>query len=86
MTAGLTLMKSVLTPLAKSILLKLGLSLGISVADAAIQTKIYGSGSTASIILNKEMEDITKIFKLFDKLFKLFDIKNETKKEDVLQC
>ena len=67
-------------------MLKLGLSLRISAADAAIQKKIYGLWSTASIILNKEMEDITKIFKLFDKLFKLFDIKNETKMEDVLQC
>ena len=40
MAAGVSLMKSVLTPLAKSILLKLGLSLGISAADAEIQKKI----------------------------------------------
>ena len=55
-TAGLPLMKSVLTPLAKSVLLPLGLLL--SAADAAIQKKIYGSGITALIISNEEMEDI----------------------------
>ena len=36
MTAGLPLMKSVLTPLAKSALIPLGLSAGISAADTAI--------------------------------------------------
>ena len=30
-------------------------------ADAAIQKKIYGSGTTALIISNEEMEDIMKI-------------------------
>ena len=63
MTAGLALMKSVLTPLAKSVLLTLGLSPGMSAVDAGIQKKIYGSGSTAVIISNKEMEDIMKIVK-----------------------
>ena len=53
-------MKSVLTPLAKSVLLLLGLSAGMSAADAAIQKKIYGSGTTALIISNEEMEDIMK--------------------------
>ena len=42
MTAGLPLMKSVLTPLAKSFFLPLGLSAGTPTADAAIQKKIYG--------------------------------------------
>ena len=40
MTAGLPLMKNVLTPFAKSILIPLGLSAGMSAADAAIQKKI----------------------------------------------
>ena len=39
MAAGLSLMKSVLTPLAKSVLLPLGLSGGISAADNAIQNQ-----------------------------------------------
>ena len=32
-------------------------------ADAATQKKIYGSGTTASIISNEEMEDTIKIVK-----------------------
>ena len=41
MTAGLRLMKRVLTPLAKNVLLLFALSAGMSAADAAIQKKIY---------------------------------------------
>ena len=63
MTAGLPLMKSVLTLLAKSVFLPLGLSAGMSAADAAIQNKIYGTGTTTLIISNEEMEDIMKIDK-----------------------
>ena len=47
MTACLSLIASVLTPLPKSALLSLGLPTGMSAADAAIQKKIYGSGATA---------------------------------------
>ena len=39
MTAGLPLMKSVHTPLAKNVLLPFGISAGMSAADAAIQKK-----------------------------------------------
>ena len=44
MTTALPLMNSRLTPLAKSILIPLGLSAGMSEEDAAIQKEIYGSG------------------------------------------
>ena len=76
MTDGLPLMKSVFTPLAKSVLLPFGLSVGMSTADAAIQKKIYRSGrpsdlalrtTTALIILHEEMEDIMKIVKSLEK-------------------
>ena len=40
MTAGLPLMKNVLTPLAKCVLVPLGFSAWTSAADAAIQKKI----------------------------------------------
>ena len=60
MTAGLPLMKSVLTPLAKSFFIPLGLSAGTPTADAAIQKKIYGWGTTKLIISNEEMENIMK--------------------------
>ena len=86
MTAGLTLMKSVLMPLAKSVLLPLGLSVGMSTADAAIQKKIYGSGTTAVIISNGELEDIMKIVILLEESGLLIKgisetIKNEAKEQ-----
>ena len=59
MTVGF-LMKSVLTPLAKSVLLPLGLSAGMSAADAATKKKIYGSGITTLTISNEEMEGTMK--------------------------
>ena len=61
MTASLPLMKSVINPLAKSLLIPLELSSGMSAVDAAIQKKVYGSVTTALIISNKEMEDVMKI-------------------------
>ena len=55
-------MKNVLKSSAKSVLIKLRLPAGASATDAAIQKKTFGSGTTALIILNKEMEDIMKKF------------------------
>ena len=61
MTAGVPLMKIALTSLAKSVLLPFGLSVGMSAADADIQKKIYGSGTTALVNSNEEVEDLMKI-------------------------
>ena len=47
MKAGLPLMKSLLTPLPKKVLIPLRFLAGISAADAVIQKKIFGSGTTA---------------------------------------
>ena len=79
-------MKSVLTPLAKSVLTPLGLSTGLSAADAAIQKKTYGSGATALMILNEEMAGIMKIVKSLEETGLLIKgigetIKNEEKKQ-----
>ena len=61
---GLPLMKSVIKPLAKSVLFPLGLTAAASAADAGIHNKILGSGhNTTLIISNDEMEDISKIVK-----------------------
>ena len=63
---GLPLMKSVIKPLAKSVLIPLGLTAAASAADAGIHKKILGSGhnnSTTLIISNDEMDDILKIVK-----------------------
>ena len=61
---GLPLMNSVIKPLAKSVLVPLGLTAAVSAADAGIHKKIQGSShnsNTTLIILNDEMEDILKI-------------------------
>ena len=62
---GLPLMKSVIKPLAKSVLIPLGLTAAASAADAGIHKKILGSGynNTILIISNDEMDDILKIVK-----------------------
>ena len=61
---GLPLMKNVLTPLAKSVLIPLGLTAAASAADAGIHKRILGSGGhTTLIISNKDMEDLIKIVK-----------------------
>ena len=60
---GLPLMKNVIKPLAKSVLISLGLTAAASAADAGIHKKILGSGTTALIMLNDEMEDIIQIVK-----------------------
>ena len=62
---GLPLMKSVIKPLAKSVLIPLGLTAAASAADAGIHKKILGPGhnNTTLIISNEEMDDILKIVK-----------------------
>ena len=71
MAAGLPLMKSALTFIAKNVLLLIGLSAGMSGAHAAVHKKIYGScrhsdlalRTTALIISHEEMEGVMKIVK-----------------------
>ena len=57
----LPLIKNVTKPLAESVLIPLGLTAATSTADAGIQRKIYGSGTTTLVISNEEMNDIIKI-------------------------
>ena len=59
----LCLMKDVLKPLAKNVLIPLGLTTAASATDAAIHKKMFGSGFTTLIISNEEMNDIMKIVK-----------------------
>ena len=51
------LIKNVIQPLDKSVLIPLGLKAAASAADAGIHKKNLGSGITTLIIPNKEMED-----------------------------
>ena len=60
---GLPLIGNVLKPLAKSVLIPLGLTTAASATDAAIHKKMFGSGVTTLIISNKEKNDIMKILK-----------------------
>ena len=71
------MIKNVITPLAKSVLIPLGSTAAASAADAGIRKKILGSGShchssssashnTTLIISNKDMEDLIKIIKLLE--------------------
>ena len=55
---GLPLMKNVLKPLAKSVLILLGLTAARSGIDAAIDKKMFESGVTKLIILYEEMNNI----------------------------
>ena len=59
---GLPLIRNMRKPLAKSVLIPLGLTAAVSVTDAAIHKKIFRSG-TRTIIPNEEMNDIMKINK-----------------------
>ena len=90
---GLPLIKNVITPLAKSVLIPLGLTAAASAADAKIHIKILGSGNTTLIISNKDTEDLIKIVKsledsgLFLKgVTESVQNKLENKKVDFLVC
>ena len=65
---GWPLINNVIKPLAKKVLIPLGLTVAASATDAGIHKKILGSGhyhhsSTTLIISHDEMEHITKIVK-----------------------
>ena len=60
---SLALMKNVLKPLAKSVLIPLRLTAAAAAPDATIHKKMFGSGNTRLIISNEEMNDIMKIIK-----------------------
>ena len=58
------MIKNVIKPLAKSVLIPLGLTAAASAADAGIHKKILGSGNNITLIIsNDEINDIIKIVK-----------------------
>ena len=63
---GLPLTSNVTNPLAKSVLIPLGLTAASSAADAGIHKKILGSGNATLIVSNNDMEDIIKIVKYLE--------------------
>ena len=79
-------MKNVLKPLAKSILIQLGLAASASATSAAIKKKVFGSGITTFIISNERMDDTLKIIKYLKESGLLVkgaseSVKNEAKEE-----
>ena len=86
---GLSLMKSGIQPLAKSVLIPLGLTAPASAADAGIHKKILGFGHNTTLInSNDEMKDILEIVKSLEDSRLLLKrvsetIKNEAKEAKV---
>ena len=83
---GLPLIKNVIKPLTKSVLIPLGLTAAASAADAGIHKKILGSGNTTLIISNEEMDDVIKIAQALEDSNILLKgvtetVKNETKEQ-----
>ena len=82
--AGLPLISNVIKPLAKSVLIPLGLTAAASAADAGIHKKILGSGNmTTLIISNDEIEDIIKIVKSLEDFGLLLKGISETVQNEV---
>ena len=86
--------KKSIKPLAKSVLIPLGLTAAASATDGAIHKKMFGSGrpsdlasrNTTLIISNEEINDILNIFKSLEESGSLIidvsqTIKNEAKEQ-----
>ena len=85
-TGGLTLMKNVLTLLAKSILAQLGLTAAASATDAAIQKKKnYELGTTTLVFSNEDLNDIIKIVKSLEESFLLIKGVSATVENEVTE-
>ena len=54
---GVLLIRNVLKPSAKSVLVPLGLTAAASATDTAIHKNFFASGNTTLIISNEEMND-----------------------------
>ena len=83
---ALSVIKNVLKPLAKSILIPWRLTAAASAVDSVIHKKIIIPGTTALIISNEGIDDIIKIVKSLEEselLIKLLSktIKNEAKEQ-----
>ena len=63
---GLPLIKNLIKPLGRSVLIPLGLTAAVSAADPGIHKKILVSGTTILIISNDEIKDIIKIVKFLE--------------------
>ena len=79
---GLPLIKNVIKPLAKNVLIPLGLT-AAATTDAGIYKKILGSGHNTTLkTSNEEMEDILKIVKSLEYSGLLLEGVSETIKDE----
>ena len=84
---GLPLTKNVITPLANTVLIPLGLTAAASAADAGIHKKILGSGNTTALIIsNKDTKDLIKTVKSLEDSVLLLEgatesVQNEVKEQ-----
>ena len=83
---ALLLMKNVIEPYAKSVIIPLGLTAAASAGNVGIRNKILGSGKTTLIIPNDEMKDIIRVVKSLEDSGLLLKgvsetIQNETKEQ-----
>ena len=82
--SGLPLIKNVIKPLAKGVLIPLGLTAVASAADAEIHKKILRSGNNTTLIIsNHEIEDIIKIVKSLEDSGSLLKGVTETVQNEV---
>ena len=81
MRAGLSLMKNVLTPLAKTVLVPLGLTIAAA-TDAAIQYDIFGSG-TMVVFSNEKIDDLMKIVNSLEDAGFLINVVGKTVENEV---
>ena len=82
----LPVIKNVINPLAKGVLIPLGLNAAASAADEGIHKKILGLGNPTLIISNDETKDIIKIVKSLEDSVLLLEgvsevIQNEAKEQ-----
>ena len=57
------MIRNLLKPLAKSVLIPLGLAAAATTTSAAVHKKMFGSGTMTLIISNEETSNIVKIIK-----------------------
>ena len=81
----MSLKGNVLKPLAKSVLIPLGLTAAVSATDAAIHKKIIRSGTTTLTVSNEEMNDIMEIVKYLEESSSLLKGVSETIKNEAIE-
>ena len=90
---GISLLKNIIEPLARSVLIPFELTAASLAADAGIHKKILDSGKASPIISNNKMKAIMKIVKSLEDsgllskgVSKTIQNEEKEKKEDFLVC